>query len=130
MEFLASDQLKGRKVFTPEIDKAAGYIASRFKQVGLKTFKTSYKQNFSIFSITPMLSKLSLNGVDIPDEKIAVATPARNFIWDKESEVNKHVIGENDDLSAALAKINLAGGEHLVVVHHKHEKLFNRYKKN
>ncbi len=34
---LASDEMKGRRVFTPEIDKAADFIAAEFKKAGLQT---------------------------------------------------------------------------------------------
>ena len=36
IKFLASDQLKGRGAGTPELNKAADYIASHFKKYGLK----------------------------------------------------------------------------------------------
>ena len=36
--FLASDELKGRYIFTPELDSAASYIANEFKKAGLKEF--------------------------------------------------------------------------------------------
>ncbi len=35
IKFLASDELKGRGLGTPELDKAANYIASKFKEYGL-----------------------------------------------------------------------------------------------
>ena len=38
---LASDEMKGRKVFTPEIDKAADFIAAEFKAAGLQTWHNS-----------------------------------------------------------------------------------------
>ena len=37
IEFLASDELKGRGIGTPEIDKAANYIANKFEEYGLKS---------------------------------------------------------------------------------------------
>jgi len=128
LEYLASDQLKGRKVFTPEIDEAANYISNRFKQMGLKTFKSSYLQNFAIFNITPSTPLVTLNGVEIPLEKIAIASTARSFSWDENSEITKHVIGEQDDLRKSLSELNLQGGNHLVVIHHQHQDLFKRYK--
>ena len=47
--YLASDELKGRKPGTPGIDKAADFIANEFKNYGLKfgAGETSYKQNFT-----------------------------------------------------------------------------------
>ncbi len=47
IKFLASDELKGRGLGTPTLDKAAEYIAQKFKKYGLKTLGNSYFQNFS-----------------------------------------------------------------------------------
>src|SRR6476620_1308954 len=49
---LASDEMKGRRVFSPEIDKAADFIAAEFKAAGLETWNNSgvYRQEFSILS--------------------------------------------------------------------------------
>ena len=35
---LSSDDMRGRKTFSPEIDKAADFIADEFKKAGLQTF--------------------------------------------------------------------------------------------
>jgi len=47
--FLSSDALRGRLIGTPEIDTAAGYIASQFKRAGAKMVPGAdgYYQNFS-----------------------------------------------------------------------------------
>ena len=37
---LAADEMKGRRVFSPEIDKAADFIADEFKKAGLQTATT------------------------------------------------------------------------------------------
>jgi hypothetical protein len=47
IKYLASEELKGRGIGTPEIDKAAEYIARKFKEAGLKPFDKSYFQKFS-----------------------------------------------------------------------------------
>jgi hypothetical protein len=36
---LSSDDMRGRKTFTPDIDKAADFIAAEFKAIGLETWK-------------------------------------------------------------------------------------------
>jgi Zn-dependent M28 family amino/carboxypeptidase len=47
--FLASDELRGRKAGTPEIDKAADFIAEEFRKAGLKPFgKESFLQSFTL----------------------------------------------------------------------------------
>jgi len=45
--YLASDELKGRGLGTPELDSAANYIAGKFKEYGLDPLGDSYFQQFS-----------------------------------------------------------------------------------
>ncbi len=52
VNFLASAEMKGRGLGTPELDKAAGYIANEFKKAGLipsgdnKTYYQNFTHNF------------------------------------------------------------------------------------
>ena len=50
IKYLASDQLKGRGDGTPELDKAARYIAHHFHKVGLKPGgdNGTYLQHFTL----------------------------------------------------------------------------------
>lgn len=48
VKFLASDELKGRATGTAEGDKAAKYIAGKFKAWGLKPIGGSYFQTFEV----------------------------------------------------------------------------------
>ena len=47
IEFLASEELKGRGLGTPELDIAADYIAEKFMEYGLEPMGGSYFQEFS-----------------------------------------------------------------------------------
>jgi hypothetical protein len=47
VKYLASEELKGRGLGTPEIDEAAEYIANEFKSAGLQTIKNTYYQEFT-----------------------------------------------------------------------------------
>ena len=51
-KYLSSDELAGRQIYTPGIEKAANFIANEFKQNGLATFKNSdsHLQSFSRIS--------------------------------------------------------------------------------
>ncbi len=46
IKYLSSDELQGRGLGTPELDKAADFIANKFKEAGLKPLKASYYQEF------------------------------------------------------------------------------------
>ncbi|MBE9484668.1 MAG: M20/M25/M40 family metallo-hydrolase, partial [Bacteroidetes bacterium] len=47
IKYLASEELKGRGLGTPEIDQAAAYIAQEFEAAGLMPLKGSYYQKFT-----------------------------------------------------------------------------------
>ncbi|MBK7096616.1 MAG: M20/M25/M40 family metallo-hydrolase [Saprospiraceae bacterium] len=47
VEHLASPEMNGRGLGTPELDKAAEYIADLFRQYGLKPLNSSYFQEFT-----------------------------------------------------------------------------------
>ena len=52
VKFLASDDLKGRATGTPELEKAAKYIAGKFKSYGLQPVAGSYYQTFQVTTQT------------------------------------------------------------------------------
>jgi hypothetical protein len=51
VDFLASDSLKGRDTPSPELDRAAEYIASEFKRYGLKPVNGSYFNDFHVSKV-------------------------------------------------------------------------------
>ncbi|WP_286266521.1 M28 family metallopeptidase [Thalassotalea atypica] len=126
--YLASDELKGRASFTAELDVAASYIANRFKSIGLKPFKSHYLQQFPIYSFTPEKISLSLNGITISNEKLALASTAKQIHWTQDSDVNITYIKDNHDFRSTLKKLNQAGGDHLILIDPTHQPLFERYK--
>ncbi|MFC0775834.1 M28 family peptidase [Terrimonas alba] len=73
---LASDAMKGRKVYSPEIDKAADFIATEFKAAGLKTWNSgsSYRQEFSMMNPKQTSLVATFDNVDADPLKIVVVT--------------------------------------------------------
>ena len=73
---LSSDDMRGRKTFTPDIDKAADFIAAEFKAIGLETWNNSgtYRQEF--FLVRPKFIGASaiIDGVNIDQKNIMVVT--------------------------------------------------------
>jgi aminopeptidase YwaD len=65
INFLASDELKGRFTGTPEADKAAQYIADEFKQYGIQPLvNSSYFQDFPFISGIERTKNNSLNFIN------------------------------------------------------------------
>ena len=132
--YLASDDLQGRASFSPEIDQAADYIATRFADIGLQPFAAStnnttansFLQSFTVNQVQPQTLTVTLNNNDIAPESLAMATTMAKFTW-QQGQAKTHIIAQGDDMRARLSELNQLGGQHLVVIHSAHAKTFKAY---
>jgi len=106
---LADDNMEGRKIGTPGIEKAAQYIESEFKKIGLTKFKelTSYRQNFKedgldLFNIIGVLE-----GHSKKDEYVVVSAHF-DHLGLTSSGSDKVFNGADDDASGVSAVLTLA----------------------
>ncbi len=129
VSYLASDDFQGRANFSNEIAQAGNYIAQRFKETGLNSPENikDFKQTFYITNIVPKTLTVEINGESITANNLAVATTSAEFSWQSPHVVTTHIIGEQDDMRAMISKINHQGGNHLVLLHPSHEKMYRRY---
>ena len=129
IETLASDEMQGREVFTPSIDKAADYIAQRFQQIGLEPLSglSSFKQNFSIYQVSPKSTSVEINGEKIADENIASLTFHKNREWNNPDNFGIKFITEKDNFRKAISEINHSNKDTLVIIGQKHKAVFSRY---
>lgn len=130
--YLASDTLKGRDNFSVELRQAADFIGTRFSDIGLTPVSSApnFKQQYSVQKITPESLIVEINGNEIASDKLSMATTQTHIDWNNTNsaqEVNTVVIGENDNMRKSLGELNKLGGQHLVLLHPKHEKSFKRY---
>ena len=128
--YLASDNLKGRASFSKEIDQAGEFISQRFSEIGLAPLEgyNSFKQTFKVTSIMPNALTMTLNGKNIEAENLAMASTIAEISWKNISDVNTHIIGENDNMREVIGKLNQDGGQHLVIIHSAHAKMFAGYR--
>src|SRR6266542_351844 len=84
---LSSDDMRGRRVFTPDIDKAADFIAGEFKKIGLQTFNDSktYKQEFAVVRPKFISVSASFDGNVIDPKNLIVITCQSNLHIDESS---------------------------------------------
>jgi hypothetical protein len=137
--YLASDELKGRDNFTQDIRQAASFIAKRFEEVGLTPNQSpqsqdlaTFKQHYVVQRIKPETLSVEINGQVFASESLSMATTLTDFAWSHNNlpanqSVNTVFIGENDNMRKALRELNNQGGQHLVLLHPKHEESFKRY---
>lgn len=136
--YLASDELKGRASFSPEIDKAANYIAKRFADIGLKPMKIEnsslnasnkneqFLQRFTVHQIQPKTLNVVINGNEIASENLAIASTMAELNW-QTNDVKLHIVKQNDDMRKTVSELNQQGGQHLVVINNAHAKTFKGY---
>lgn len=71
---LSSDEMQGRRTFTPGIDKAATFIEGEFKKIGLTPLKgnSGFRQTFYKYQLTPSSASITIDGQAIAPENILV----------------------------------------------------------
>jgi hypothetical protein len=129
VSYLASDELNGRASFSPEIDQAANYISQRFKQIGLQPMagEKHFQQRFFLTNIAPLSVNASLNGRQIDNSQVTFASTLSSLSWQSPDDVITHVIAEKDNMHAVINEVNQQGGQHLLLIHPSHQKMFNGY---
>src|SRR5436190_4548801 len=73
---LSSNEMQGRKEFSPGIEKAANYISSEFKAAGLQVLDGSdnYKQEFVMVRPKFISASATLDGVALDQRNVMVIT--------------------------------------------------------
>jgi hypothetical protein len=73
---LASDDMQGRKTFTPGIEKAASFITHEFKSAGLESLPGSldYRQTFTMVTPEATQATVTLNGAPVDQADIIALT--------------------------------------------------------
>jgi hypothetical protein len=97
---LSSDAMRGRATFTPDIERAADYIESRFKAAGLGTWNgsNSYRQPFSLVRATLISATGSLDGEPLPEDHIVAFSSSPDLSLDESSGYDKYTIKAGSDL--------------------------------
>jgi hypothetical protein len=104
---LASDDMRGRKTFTPDIDKAADFIASEFKAIGLQTCNNSgsYRQEFAMVRPKFISASATFDGVNIDQKSIMVVTCQPKLTINQGSGYEKTFIKAGDNLQTEARKL-------------------------
>jgi len=128
---LSGDQMRGRKLFSPEIDKAADFIAAEFKKAGLQPVnEKSYLQEFAMLRINPVSAGGVMNGKTLDDKKIAVLTGQTEVSINQASDYKQIIVHAGDTLNILLSRLQRIGGNYLLMVDTAHRSYFERLKRS
>ncbi|HWB92975.1 MAG TPA: hypothetical protein VG605_14025, partial [Puia sp.] len=97
---LSADNMRGRASFTPDIERAADYIESRFKAAGLKTWNgsKSYRQPFSLIRATLLSAEGSVDGNALSKDHIVAFTSSPDLSVNDNSGYAKYEIKAGSDM--------------------------------
>ncbi|MCX2741678.1 M20/M25/M40 family metallo-hydrolase [Pontibacter anaerobius] len=128
---LSADNMEGRASFTPGIDKAAAFIQSEFKRIGLQPLpgEDDLLQTFGMYRVSPKELEAKLQKTRISPDHIFAITDKKELEWKQKDKQQIIAIGENDDFRKVLPTVmNNQEQDVLVLVHPKHTDMFERYK--
>lgn len=125
---LASDEMEGRKTFTPGIDRAAAFIDSEFGKAGLKHFDgaNTYLQSFSMKKATPESVSATLDGKNIESKNIAAITTDETLSITENSGYTKIFIDKDANFFNEVFKLINENKKFLVFVKQSHANNFQR----
>lgn len=131
MNVLASDNMKGRKAFSPEIDSAAHFIANEFSAAGLKYFDglNSYLQTFYMFYNKDYKASGEIDGKEIAGENIIATTPLEHLEVSKTSGYEVSFVDSGKNFFREVFPLLQSDKPAIVFVSSAYSKDFNRLKK-
>lgn len=127
---LSSDEMQGRRTFTPGIDKAASFIESEFKQIGLKPLEgNSFRQTFYKYQLKPVSAEVSIDGQSINKDNIFVAgNSTEQLTFDQSNSDGWIKLDPDKDFVTQYRALTRAGKRQLVLVDVKFVDAFKRLK--
>lgn len=103
---LASDEMRGRRAGTPDIDKAAAFIADEFKKAGLQPLKAgSFLQDFIMMRPKLVSLKAEMEGVTLGAANIIVNTFEKEVEIDEKSGYEIQYIKAGETMRVRLSQI-------------------------
>ena len=128
---LSSDEMQGRRTFTPGIDKAATFIENEFKQIGLKPLHgaSGYRQTFYKYQLKPTFAKVIIDGQAILSSNIAVVAHNNELLsFDQNSGDGWTKLDPEKDFVSQYRALARSGKKQLILVDVKFTEDFNRLK--
>jgi hypothetical protein len=95
---LSSDDMQGRRTFTPGIQKASSYIEEQFKKAGLQTFNgaVNYRQEFVMYESKTNAANIIIDEKLIPDSMVVAFSYEPQVNLTEKSDVEVVKIGAGD----------------------------------
>jgi hypothetical protein len=129
---LSADDMQGRQVFTPGIQKASAFIEQEFKKAGLRPLPglKDYRQEFTLYKIEPSRLEVTLDGQPLGSDVVFANSAAESLNWSGTDANKPEVIqiSAQDNFIELARKALGQQKDQLVLVNPSHEAIFKRFK--
>ena len=124
---LAADDMQGRATFTPGIEKAAKFIESEYKKIGLKPLPgdDGFRQNFTMARVTPLKTLVEINQKLIPADSVFASTTAASLNWSNNSDVEIVKLSAGKNFRTEYTGYIRSGKKMLILVDPQFTGIFN-----
>lgn len=123
---LAADDMQGRKINSPGIQKAAEFISNEFKEAGLKPLAGAkdFFQRFTIYKPTLISEDGTLNEDAVSQKNTVIVTTQKEFSVSENSGYEKRNINTGDDFFSSAFQLIQSGKNYVVSVDTSFSKQF------
>jgi hypothetical protein len=128
-KMLSSDEMQGRRTFTPGIEKAANFIASEFDKIGLQKWNngSSYLQSFSMLRTKISGIKATIDGNAADAKKMNVVSVQKKLKVDQASGYDVITIAKGANYVTEVRKVMGSSKNTVVLVDTSHAAMFARF---
>jgi hypothetical protein len=114
---LSADDMMGRALFTPGIDKAADFIADELKKSGIQPINNdSYFQEFKMVWTQPVSTIINVNGTPVRDRNYFVLSAQQQINLKNASDYILVTVKQTDDLDSLIKKLQKTSETYLLQI--------------
>ncbi len=126
---LSSDEMEGRRTFSPGIEKAGTFIASEFEKIGLEKWNngSSYLQSFAMIKAKPVSQKAVVDGVELDAKKFLVLSAKAELSAKETSGYQTIQIAKGANFQTEARKALSSKNNTLVIADPSFEPMLARY---
>ncbi|WP_443937123.1 M20/M25/M40 family metallo-hydrolase [Pedobacter sp. MW01-1-1] len=127
---LSADDMQGRATFTPGIDKAATFIESEFKKIGLQplTGEKTFRQSFNKYQTSNLTTSVTIDGKAFAPENVMISGLSAESISLSKANTEVVKLDPEKPFPAQFRALSETNKNLLVLVDSKFADLFKRYK--
>ncbi|MCZ2489806.1 M28 family peptidase [Aquirufa antheringensis] len=124
--YLASNELAGRKPFTPGIEKAAQFISAEFEKAGLQKTNGSYLQSFPMYQSKVLSVAGGLDEQTLESKQVAIISKEATIQIDENSGFEVASIKEGENFGQNAYRIMSAKKPTIAFLHESFAKYIPR----